>query len=88
MSHGGRPAGAPPPDTVVSLGGVVLGTAAPDDEVRPFRFALPAGLAEAMAAQDNPPALHLDMSTWSPQALLGVDDPRDLGVMVTRVQVR
>jgi hypothetical protein len=88
MSHGGRPAGAPPPDTVVSLGGVVLGTAAPDDEVRPFRFALPAGLAEAMAAQDNPPALHLEMSTWSPQALLGVDDPRDLGVMVTRVQVR
>ncbi len=88
MSHGGRPAGAPSPDTTVSLDGVALGTAVPDEEVRPYRFTLPAPLVSAASAKDGPAVLRLTTSAWNPQEQLGVDDPRDLGVMVTRIQVR
>ena len=88
MSHGGRPSAAPSPDVTVSLGGVTLGSVVPDDEVRPYRFAVPRTLAARLAASDDAAELRLDVSTWSPQQLLGTPDPRELGVMVTRVQVQ
>ena len=88
MSHGGRPAAASPPETVITLDGVILGTAVPDEQVRPYRFSLPAALVAAASARDDPAVLRLQASTWNPQQQLGVDDPRDLGVMVTRIQVR
>ena len=88
MSNGGRPATAPAPNVIVSVDGTVLGAARPDDDVRPYRFDLSPAVAARLASREEPAVLNIDVSTWNPMALLGVDDPRDLGVMVTRVQVR
>lgn len=88
MSNGGRPTSAAPAATTVALGGEVLGAVTPDDEVRPYTFPLPAVLAARIAAVADSVRLRIDSSTWNPQQLLGTPDPRELGVMVTRVQVR
>ncbi|MEO8069774.1 MAG: glycosyltransferase family 39 protein [Acidobacteriota bacterium] len=89
MSNGGRPAAKAPPARVeVSLAERVLGTATPIDAVRPYTFAIPADVAAAAAASQDPVRLQLRVPTWNPAALIGGNDTRDLGVMVTRVQTR
>jgi len=88
MSTGGRPEGEAPPRVEVSLEERVLGTATPVDEVRPYTFDLPPDAAISAAAQDDPVRLRLRVPTWKPSEVLGGVDRRDLGVIVTRVQVR
>jgi hypothetical protein len=88
LSNGGRPPSAPPAQVEVAIGDRLLGTAVPEDEVRPYRFPLPADLVTEAAASPDPIRLRLRVPTWKPSALLGVSDTRDLGVMVTRVTVR
>jgi hypothetical protein len=88
MSSGGRPSQAPAPVVEVALDDHVLGTATPIDDVRPYTFTLPPELAARAAARTDPARLRLRVSTWSPSALLGVNDTRELGVMLTRVEVR
>jgi hypothetical protein len=87
MSNGGRPATAPPATVEVALDDRVIGTATPRDAIEPFTFALPADLAAEAAARPTPARLRLRVPTWNPKALLGVEDTRDLGVIVTRVVV-
>jgi hypothetical protein len=87
MSNGGRPAAAPPAAVEVALDDRVIGTATPRDAIEPFSFALPADLAAEAAARPTPARLRLRVATWNPKALLGVNDTRDLGVIVTRVVV-
>jgi hypothetical protein len=87
MSNGGRPAAAPPAAVEVALDDRVIGTATPSDAIEPFAFALPPDLAAAAAARPTPARLRLRVPTWNPKALLGVNDTRDLGVIVTRVVV-
>jgi 4-amino-4-deoxy-L-arabinose transferase-like glycosyltransferase len=88
MSSGGRPPQAPAPVVEVALDDTVLGSATPVDPVQPYRFAIPPDLARRLAARADPVRLRLRVPTWNPQALLGVNDTRDLGVIVTRVEVR
>jgi 4-amino-4-deoxy-L-arabinose transferase-like glycosyltransferase len=88
MSSGGRPAQAPPPVVQFALDDEALGQATPVDEVRPYVLPLAPGLAARLAAKGDSVRLRLRVPTWSPGALLGVNDTRDLGVIVTRVQVR
>jgi hypothetical protein len=88
MSHGGRPAKAPVPEVEVTLEGRVLGRAVPGGELEPYSFAIPADLAAAIGTSADPARLELRAQTWNPAALLGVDDTRDLGVLVSRVDVR
>jgi hypothetical protein len=88
MSSGGRPSQAPAPVVEVALDDHVLGTATPVDNVQPYTFALPPALAARAAARTDPARLRLRVPTWSPSALLGVNDTRELGVMLTRVEVR
>jgi hypothetical protein len=88
MSSGGRPSQAPAPVVEVALDDQVLGTATPTDDVRPYTFALPPALAARAAARTDPARLRLRVPTWNPSALLGVNDTRELGVMLTRVEVR
>jgi hypothetical protein len=88
MSNGGRPRNAPPATVEVSLDNQLLGNATPVDPLRPYSFALPADLVQRIAAADDPARLSLRVPTWNPGDLLHVDDTRDLGVIVTRVQVR
>jgi len=88
MSSGGRPPSGASPETSVTLAGELLGRATPGSDVSPHRFRVGPALAARAADSANPVLLRLQTSTWSPQQLLGTNDPRDLGVMVTRVQVR
>ncbi|MCC7009208.1 MAG: hypothetical protein IT184_10355 [Acidobacteria bacterium] len=84
MSNGGRPGSAPPASVEVALDDVAVGTVTVTSDVRPYAFALPV----TTRAPGDPPRLRLRVPTWNPHALLGVPDTRDLGVMVTRVEVR
>jgi len=88
MSSGGRPRQAPVPDVEVTVEDQLLGTAVPTDALTPFTFDIPAGLAVRMATADEPLRLRLRVPTWNPRDVLGVADSRDLGVIVSRVQVQ
>jgi hypothetical protein len=88
LSSGGRPPTVAPPTADVLLDDQVLGTATPVDQVQPYTFAIPAALAEAAAAKEDPPRLMLRVATWNPHNALGVADVRNLGVIVTKVEVR
>ena len=87
MSNGGRPRTAPPATVEVAFGERVIGTATPADDMRPYAFGIPADVAASAAALPDPVRLRLQVPTWNPAQLLGVNDSRDLGVMVTRVEV-
>jgi hypothetical protein len=87
LSSGGRPPSAPPPHLEVALGNDVLGSVTPDDQVKPYTLPIPLDLVQRAAAGGDPVRLRLRVSTWNPKTLLGANDSRDLGVIVTRVQV-
>lgn len=88
MSSGGRPAQAPPATVTVMLDDVSLGSMDVRDALEPHTVEIPAELAERLAATGDPARLQLRVPTWNPAQLLGAPDTRDLGVMVTRVEVR
>jgi hypothetical protein len=88
MSTGGRPSSEAPPRVEVSLEERVLGTATPVDDVRPYTFEIPADAAASAAARDDPVRLRLRVPTWNPSVALDAPDSRDLGVIVTGVEVR
>jgi hypothetical protein len=89
MSDGGRPAGAPRAEVEVAIEEHVIGNATADGELRPHTFAISPAVAEWMGRQDSPVRLRLRVPTWSPARDLGIaSDPRELGVMVTQVEVR
>jgi len=88
MSSGGRPASQPVPEVTVLLDDRVLGTTTPVDAVKAYTFAIPPDLARIAGAQEEPPRLQLRVPTWNPGTALGVNDSRNLGVIVTEVDVR
>lgn len=87
MSHGGRPDAVEPAIVEVALDDEVIGTATVGPSVAPYAFALPPALMARITAGQDPVRLRLRVPTWNPGAVLGVPDTRDLGVMLTRVQV-
>ena len=88
MGTGGRPAKAAPPVVEVSLDDRVLGVATVVDDVRSFAFEIPPDVVLAAAGRAEPAQLRLRVPTWNPHRLLGLPDSRDLGVLVTRVDVQ
>ena len=88
LNDGHRPPGVAPATVVVSMNDRPLGRLDVGREFRPYTLAIPGDLAAAAAAAETPPRLKLVTNTWRPQAVLGVNDDRDLGVMVDRVEVR
>ena len=88
MADGRRPTAVDRAQVEVSMGERVLGTATVDAEFRAHEFAVPAELAAAAAASDDPVRLRLRSNTWSPRRVLGSPDDRELGVMLSRVEVR
>jgi hypothetical protein len=88
MSSGGRPAKAPAALVTVSFDGRPLGTVTVTDGFHAYGFDIPAELASAAAARDEPALVRLVSTTWSPHDLLGTPDDRRLGVMVQRVEVQ
>jgi hypothetical protein len=88
LSSGGRPAKAPPPVVEVWIGNHPLGTATPDDSFKPYRFAIPQAIAQDASETPDPVRLMIRVVPWVPRDLLGGTDTRDLGVMVSRIQVQ
>jgi 4-amino-4-deoxy-L-arabinose transferase-like glycosyltransferase len=88
MSHGGRPAGVDPAIVEVAIDDEAIGSAVATDTVRPHSFALPPDLVARLSTRQDPVRLRLRAPTWSPAVVLGAPDTRNLGVMVTRVQVQ
>ena len=85
MTNGGRPTSVPPATVTVTLDDYELGTVTVTSEHRPYRFELPPALALELAGRDNPGQLRLSTNTWNPGEVLGVADPREMGVMVDRI---
>lgn len=98
MSDGGRPTQAPAPVVEVAIEQRfpnvkdptlrLLGTATPVDALQSYTFELPPDLAAWAAAQRGAVRLRLRVPTWNPGELLQASDTRNLGVIVTRVEVR
>jgi hypothetical protein len=88
MSHGGRPGSVAPAVVEVALDDEVVGTVEVGALMAPYTLALPSALVDRLAARQDPVRMRLRVATWNPAALLGAPDTRDLGVMVSRVQVR
>jgi len=88
MENGGRPPQATPAEMEVFLGATSLGKVVIGRERKPYVFEIPPALAAEAGASVDSVTVRLVSTTWNPRALTGVDDNRDLGVMVDRVEVR
>lgn len=88
MSNGGRPESLPSCTVEVFMNDHRLGKVTVGPVERPFSFGIPRALAEAAGASDEAALLKLVSSTWKPGAVLGVNDDRELGALIDRVDVR
>ncbi len=88
MSNGGRPPQSGPATVEIALGVDVLGSVTVGQPLTRYTIALPPELAARAAASDDPARLRLRVAPWVPAETLGGSDSRQLGVMVTRVEVR
>ena len=85
LSSGGRPDGAGAATVEVALNNLHLGTVTVTDRFDPHRFEIPVDLATELETDEAPGRLRMISTTWKPGEVLGVDDPRELGVMLDRV---
>ena len=88
LGNGGRPPAAGAATVEVFLNDQALGEVTVGGGMGPYRFAIPADLATAIAASDEAAQLRLVTRTWNPARVLGGGDTRELGVMVDRVEIR
>lgn len=88
MDNGGRPDKAPPADVEAFIGETSLGRVRVGPGMQPYSLPIAPALAAAAAAQTEAVTIRLRTATWRPREVLGVDDDRDLGVMVDRVEIR
>jgi hypothetical protein len=88
MGSGGRPSQAPPAAVTISAFDRQIGTVTVNDDIRPHRFALPPEVVARAVESGDPLRVTIDVTTWNPNTLLKAPDTRELGVLVTRVQVQ
>jgi hypothetical protein len=88
MSNGGRPARAGAADVTVSVGDQTLGKVTVGDGFQPYTFTIPEPLAGAIADGTGSARLALLTSTWTPRQVIGGGDDRELGVMVSRIELK
>jgi hypothetical protein len=89
MGNGGRPSGVSGARVSVFVDDQPAGTAdVTSQEPEPFGFSLPPDAAARAARRDGFVTVRLDTPTWNPKASIGSQDPRDLGVIVTAVELR
>ena len=88
LSNGGRPAAAGTASVRVFLDDRPLGTiTCLGDQFRDYDLAIPPDLARRIAARPTASELRLETDPWIPRDVLGIPDPRALGVMLARVEV-
>jgi hypothetical protein len=69
----------------VLLGGRLLGAVRVTGGMASYAFAIPPDVATTLAQSDDAAQLRLETRAWSPRQVAGVNDDRDLGVMVDRI---
>jgi hypothetical protein len=88
MGAGGRAPNAEPATVEAFLDDRSLGRVTVGEGIRRYEFRIPQEVAAALSRQDSAATLRLTTTTWNPQRLTGNGDPRDLGVMLDRLEVR
>ena len=89
MGNGGRPASAGAAQVDLFLNDSALGSVTVGPELDPYRFAIPAELAAAIARSEDAAQLQIVTRTWNPSPISrAAGDDRDLGVMVDRIEIR
>ncbi len=88
MDAGGRPANAPRAHVVIYLNDALLGEVDVTAGVNPYRFPIIAPAARAVTMADEAAIVKIVTNTWKPRQFLAVEDDRDLGVKVHRVEVQ
>ena len=87
LSAGGRPTALPPPTVGVLLAGRQLGTVTVTDDVLPYEFTIAEDHAAELMSSDELIQVSIASSTWNPSDALGVEDTRELGVMVDQLRI-
>jgi hypothetical protein len=85
LNVGGRPQDAEPARVDVYVNDSYLGSAKPTNLFEPFMFEIPQDVASQIEASEDTPLLRLESTTWNPSVAIGIDDTRELGVMVDRI---
>ncbi len=89
LSNGGRPVDAGAAVVRVFLDDRPLGEIpVATDRFHDYDLPIPPDLARQVAARSTASEIRLDTAPWVPQEVLGIPDPRPLGVMLDRVTVR
>jgi hypothetical protein len=88
MDDGHRPPKVAGAVVEVSMNDRALGRLEVGRDFHTYTLAIPPDVASAAAAAETPPRLKLVTNTWNPKTALGVNDDRDLGVMVDRVEIK
>jgi hypothetical protein len=84
---GGRPARAGQAQVQVYLNDHALGAVSVSGGFAEYRLAIPPEVAADAAATAGASVVRLLCTTWSPKAILGGSDDRELGVMLDRIRV-
>ncbi len=88
-SDGGRPVNAAPAHVEVYANDRLLGAASVSSgPFTPYTFPIPAGVMAPSSDADSAVTVRLVSNTWKPRDFNGGSDDRDLGVMISRVEVR
>jgi len=89
MGHGGRPDGVTPATVSIYAGQRLIGSiAVTTSAIRAYDLALPPEAVDEAAGGDGFLVIRLEVPTWNPHNALGAADDRNVGVMVTRVELR
>jgi len=88
MNNGNRPPEAGPATVEAFLGETSLGKVTVGASDEPYVFDIPQPLAGQESRNVGAATIRLISSTFSPRALTGADDDRQLGVKVDRVELR
>ena len=87
--NGGRPPGGPEARVSVYAEDRLAGTAnVSSSEPQPFVISLPADAVARASRRDGFIRLRLETPTWSPKRSIGSSDDRELGVILTAVELR
>ena len=89
MGNGGRPAAAPPARVTAFAGEQPIGSVlVSSSDIREYQFPLPPEAVDEATGGSGFLEIRLETPTWNPHEVLGTTDDRNLGVMVTRVELR
>jgi hypothetical protein len=88
LNDGGRPASLGAAHILVYMDDELIGETDVARGFQPYSFDIPKGIVDAASVRDEPVLMRIESNVWNPRVALGVNDDRDVGVMVDRVEAR